>query len=233
MRSPEKSENQLGPSIIFLSAILSFFWLLACSSDLVDSLTPSKAPVITRIEASSYEVDQGDTVAVHVIVGEANGDVLKYAWSCTSGRFIPPTDDVSAQWVAPAQGGTVTIKIKVSNEDKSSDASIQITVKSYIKPQVEILAPKWGEYIVQNSLVTIQAGASHTNGIRRVDFFVGDSLYSPTDFTGDTYRLQHRFDHPAGPLWIKVMATANVTGAVDVDSIQVHVEGIIVGKARR
>jgi len=203
--------------------------MLGCSSDLFETKKP---PEINRLEASSYEVNPGDTVRVTVEI-ENSDETLNYQWLKDGGTFIPPEDRSYIDWIAPAEGGSYHIAVTVSNEEKSSDKEITITVRSLENPLTEIISPKKGEFVVQYNDIVINASAQHDNGIQQVRLYINDILRNnlgghSSEFYQFTYRLSEA--EPSGDLEIKVIATANVTGSEGRDSVTVIVEGIILGK---
>ena len=217
--------------LLSLFAILVIAFIsLHCSSDI---LKITKAPVIGTLEASAYEVDPGDTVTVSVSVQEANGEVLYYDWNASRGQLLLPSDQASVRWVAPSEGGRVTITVWVSNEEKSANQSTDITVRSYTRPFVSMEYPDPNAFIVLNDNMEIEARASHNNGIDWVYFYVNDVYTIPLNRksgTEDTYIGNYQFQGVTGELELKVSARALTTGTTGSDSLTVHVEGIIPGK---
>jgi hypothetical protein len=210
--------------------VLAFFSLLAlaCSTDL---FKPAKPPVITRMEASAYEIDPGMTVQVSVSVDDDDAPVLVYRWSADGGQFIPPVDQSAVAWKAPAAGGNFVITVEVSNEKKSAGRSITVTVRSFAKPGVEILSPKNGDYVVQHETLFVRAVAAHSNGINHVDLFIRDILKETrSGHSSGQYDFAWPVSESAGPAEIKIEATANATGVTGRDSVRVTFEGIVLGK---
>lgn len=212
--------------VILTAAFISFH----CSSDI---LKVAQAPVIGSMDASAYEVDPGDTVTVSVTVQEANGDVLHYEWHASRGELIQPVNQSTVRWVAQSDGGTVRITVWVSNEDRSSNQSIELNVRSYIDPFVVIDTPQPESYFVLNDEVEIEARASHNNGIEWVNLYVDDAYVmqlSRKPGLDDTYTGHYQFLEKTGEVELRVSARARTTGTTGSDSLNVHVEGIIPGK---
>jgi hypothetical protein len=202
-----------------------------CSSDLFN---PPKAPEITGLTLSRYEVDPGDTVVAAVSIRDAKDQILHYDWTASGGRFLPPLDVSQIQWKSAAEGGVYLLTVKVSNEDKSSSRSQDITVRSFALPDVTILAPEDNAYFVQYSTLAVSARARHDNGIARVDLFLGANLMATLNGrTNGMYSFTCPLDVPSGPIWVRIEAVANVTGRAGSDSARIHVEGIVPGKASR
>lgn len=209
-------------------AVLVFIFTLACNSDLFKI---SKAPDIEAMDFSAYTVDPGDTVQITVRVSE-DDDALHYEWSANGGDFVPPTDRAEVFWVAPLVGGQYRITVEVSNNEKSDKKTQTITVRSYTKPIVEILAPQNGDYLVQYSELMIQVFAQHQNGISHLDFFINDTLKSTINgqLISTDYSFTYELSDSPGSAEMKIKAFANITGIVGLDSIQVFIEGIVLGK---
>lgn len=217
--------------------IISFFNLVflmeytGCSPDIFQR---PKAPVIVSLEMSAYEVDPGDTVRVTVTVQDSKDDVLHYEWSTNGGQFIQPLDRPDVRWKAPAVGGSFTITVTVSNEKKSSSQSGTITVRSYLRPYVEILSPKNGEYYVQYTTLNVRVQAQHSNGIHSLSLYVSDTLRTvESGHPGEQYDFMYQLSDSAGSTEIKVEAIANTTGTMGKDSVNIVIEGIVLGKRER
>lgn len=226
--------NSQNSKSIYQFLLIMMLWTLllgpGCSTDIFD---PPREPVLDRLIASAYEVDPGDTVTVYVQVLEPNGDVLKYEWSANQGNLIQPTDLDTVRWVAPAQGGTTSIRVKVLNEhDKSAESSVSITIRSYTKPFVQIQSPKDGDFVIQNSDVDIRVHATHQNGISRLELWVaGVQVETRAGNHSNNTTFTHHITEPAGSVLISVLAVANTTQAVGSDSLTINVQGIILGKS--
>jgi hypothetical protein len=211
------------------------FWLVlagvtGCGIDLFEEI---KAPVIVNVEATSYEVNPGDTIRASVNVKNSDKDILKYEWTSNGGYFIPPYDQTFIYWKAPSEGGNYQIEVKVSNEEKSSTRSVTITVRSEQAPYVEILSPERGEYFAQYSTLDIQAIARHDNGIQQVKLYINDLFRdNKNGQSSDKYNFSYRLTESdsAGVTEIKIEAVANTTGKVGIDSVEINIEGIVLGK---
>ena len=202
----------------------------ACDSDL---LKPKNAPVVDRVTAESYEVDPGDTLRVQVNVGQPNGEFLRFEWSESGGQILQPSDSAGVLWVAPMTGGTYRVSVKVSNEHKSASwETIEVTVRSFVKPAVHIVTPPAdGLSVVQYSLFTLEVRAIHSNGIHHVNFYINDHFQRQVSGHPDpAYSLAFEI-LDVGAVELKVEAVANVTGTAGTDSVTVNVEGIVLGKS--
>ncbi|NQT27081.1 hypothetical protein HQ585_17130 [candidate division KSB1 bacterium] len=216
--------------LALLFILTAAFIGMNCSSDI---LKIARAPVIGSLDATSYEVDPGDTVTVTVTVQEANGEVLRYEWNASRGELLPPVNQSTVQWVAPQEGGIVRITVWVSNEDKSSTQSIQVNVRSYTNPYIVINAPQPDTYFVLNDEVEIEATASHNNGIEWVYLYVDDAYIMQLNRKvglDNVYSCTYRFQNMTGEIELKVSTRARTTGTFGMDSLSVFVEGIIPGK---
>lgn len=219
--------------LFFIISFINLIFLIeyiGCSPDIFQK---SKAPVIVSLEMSAYEVDPGDTVLVTVHVQDSKDDVLHYEWSTNGGQFIQPLDRSEVRWKAPAVGGAFTITVKVSNEKKSSSQSETITVRSYLRPYVEILSPNNGEYHVQYTTLNVRVQAQHSNGIHFLSLYVNDTLQTvESGHSSEQYDFTYQLSDSAGSTEIKVEAIANTTGTIGQDSVNIVIEGIVLGKGK-
>lgn len=220
--------TNLKKTFILTVCILAFLAILGCSSDIFEIV---RAPEIESMNFSAYEVDPSDSVQITLKVKDTDA-TLHYNWSASGGEFIPPTDQAVVLWKAPREGGQYRITVKVSNEKKSTTKSQNVTVRSYTEPVVEILVPQNGDYLIQYSEITIQVFAQHNNGIDHLIFFVDDTLKATINghIVSSEYEFSHQCSESPGEKEIKVEAFANITGTVGRDSIQVIIEGIVIGK---
>lgn len=202
--------------------------MLHCSTDLFEGPKP---PTIVSLVMSAYEVDPGDTVQVTVTVEDDDDRTLRYEWSASGGLLIPPSDRAQVLWQAPAVGGEFSITVRVSNEEESASRSGTVTVRSFLKPYVEIQSPEDNDYFVQHSTIEIQIKARHNNGINQVRLYIDDTLrITQTGHSSEQYNFSYVLIDPAGPAEIKVEAVANTTATVGQDSIDIFIEGIVIGK---
>jgi hypothetical protein len=213
--------------IALIAAAIQFS---GCNSDLFKS---NEAPEITALQLDSYEVNPADTVTATVTVKDDDQN-LTYEWTTDNGQFIPPTGGSQIKWKAPATGGSCRITVKVSNDEKSSSKSQTVTVRSLADPSVEILAPTEGGFWVQHSVLTVNAHARHENGIARVELYLNNHLKTTASgHSSSDYTLASPLDEPSGQATVKVLAVANVTNRVGADSVQIVIEGVVLGKANR
>ncbi len=220
--------RNLQKSFILTICVLVFLTILGCSSDIFEIV---KSPEIESMTLSAYEVDPGDSVRITLKVKNTDS-VLHYNWSANGGDFIPPTDQAEVFWKAPREGGQYRITVKVSNEKKSTTKSQNVTVRSYTEPIVEILVPQNGDYLIQYSEIKIQVFAQHNNGINHLNFFIDDTLKTTVNghIISSEYEFPYQCSESPGEKEMKIEAFANITGTVGRDSIQVVIEGIVMGK---
>ena len=213
--------------------ISSLFFLFAC--DKVDELLdPYEAPIIENIEESVNNVSAGDTVHIEVIATNPEEGLLYYEWTSNpdGGRFVLPADEAAVDWIAPFKGGTYQIKVKVSNEQKSSEAYVNIVVRSTQKPILEINEPPNGSHHIQYSEIHIESIAYHENFISKVWLFINGTLVDSSD-----YQSSDRYDFTiiAGPeligeTIIKVVAYSDAANLSSEKSVVIFIEGILPGK---
>ena len=70
----------------------------------------------------------GGEVRLTARASDPDGDPLTYAWSAPAGRFAGPADEAAARWLAPAETGTVTIRVRVS-DGRGGTASATVSVE--------------------------------------------------------------------------------------------------------
>jgi hypothetical protein len=201
--------------------------MLLCSA--IENLVGiKKAPVIEQMVLSRYEIDPGDTLLASVTVQDESGDVLHYEWSANGGQFIHPVDRPQVNWIAPAIGGVFTISIEVSNSEKSSTDSENVTVRSFVSPSIKILSPEKGAFLVQYDSLRVRGLAQHNNGINRVNLYVNDVLHAWTPgHQTNEYVFTTGLSIGAGPAEVKLEAIANVTFSIGRDSVMVTIEGVV------
>jgi hypothetical protein len=204
---------------------------LACDAELFKQ---KQAPQIVSITSDKgFIVNPGDTVTLTVEANNPEDGDLSYSWEGGSqGVYLSGRNGISVVWRAPFSGGTYSIRVVVSNEDKSSDQSVNIVVRSLSAPFVRIDDPKRNAYLVQYDQTEITALADHENGIFRVRLIINDTLEFPQNaqVQGDIYTFEWDTNIPFGPAELKIVAEANITGAVGSDSVLVNIEGIVPGK---
>ena len=141
---------------------------------------------------------------------------------------MAPADGPEVSWIAPVIGNVCTITVKVSNEEKSSEKSKNITVRSFTEPVIKIVSPEDGDYVVQHSTVSIKINADHQNGIDHINFYINDTLQATLSGQNSTlYTLPHQFSYPAGEIKLKAEAIASITAPAGRDSIDIIIEGIV------
>lgn len=210
-------------------------WISSC--DKVDELLdPYEAPVIENIEESINNVSPGDTVRITVTATNPEEGLLYFAWSSTpeGGRFVLPADDAVVEWIAPFRGGNYRITVKVSNEEKSSEAYVNIVVKSTQKPILEINAPENGSHHIQYNELNIESIAYHENFISKVWLYINGALIDSSDYQSSD---KYNFTIIAGPeligeTTITLVAFTDAANLSSERSVIIFVEGILPGKGK-
>ena len=196
-------------------------------------LKTTEEPEVSDIfsDTPGFIVQPMETTRFWVIATNPEEGVLTYQWSASGGEIIGSRQNDTLTWRAPVTGGQYSVKVDVSNSDKSVSRSREISVPSLNAPQVDITSPKSDEYLVQESSVIVNAIAISENGIFQADFYVNDSLVSSkSGNSGNNYEFSWIVREKAGPSELKISATAKQTGLIGRDSVVVNVEGIIPGK---
>jgi hypothetical protein len=215
---------------MFIAACV-FAALLSCSTDLFN---PEKPPQISSLTLDRYEVDAGDTVTAVVTVRNAKDKALAYGWAATGGLLLLPSDQAAVRWKAPTTGGSYRITVTVTEEEKSASRSTDVTVRSLVLPDVMILSPQAGAYVVQHDSLEVRVRARHDNGIDRVRLYINGGLKKTADGgSGETYTFLCPVDAPAGEATVRVEAVARVSLLTKSDSIRVFIEGVVPGKTGR
>jgi hypothetical protein len=211
--------------------IAGFFLLTSC--DVEKLLKTTEEPEVSDIfsDAAGFVVQPTKTAKFWVIATNPEEGVLTYQWTAAGGEYIGSRQNDTLTWRAPITGGQYSVKVEVSNSDKSVTRSREISVPSLNAPQVNITSPKSNEYLVQESSVIVSAMAISENGIFQTDFYVNDSLVSSqSGNSNNNYEFSWIVREEAGPAEVKISATSIQTRLVGRDSIVVNVEGIIPGK---
>ena len=78
-------------------------------------LGPPNEPPTVAAYCGSCRVGPGGEVRLTAEASDPDGDLLTYAWSAETGEFTGPADQEETHWQAPAQLGTVRIRIEVSD----------------------------------------------------------------------------------------------------------------------
>ncbi|MBN2201032.1 hypothetical protein JW777_03690 [bacterium] len=217
-----------------ITAIISAVFLTAALSCSTDLFNPEKPPQITGLTLDRYEVDPGDTLTAAVTVRDAKDKTLAYGWTATAGLFLLPSDQPAVRWKAPSTGGPHRITVTVTGEEKSASRSTDVTVRSLVLPDVFILSPQAGTYVVQHDSMQVRVRARHDNGIDRVRLFINSGLKKTADGgDGEIYTFDCPVDEPAGNASVRVEAVARVSFLTKSDSVSIHIEGVVPGKAGR
>lgn len=224
--------------ILLLLLMLTIVILFACNPE--EIFKTKKAPEAGSIQsdATNFIVNPTDIVKFWIAASNPEEGQLNYEWTIKdtdgdhAGVFIGSTKTDTILWKAPIEGGVYEVKVKISNNDKSITRSEQIRVVTLVAPLVTILNPKDAEYIVQYQNTRVQAEVIHPLGIYQTELIVNDTIHvAITSGNGtDVYEFNWQADVPSGKAEVKIIAEANVTGAIGTDSILVNIEGIIPGK---
>ncbi len=220
------------PSNFFLFSITLCF-IFSCEG-VEDLINAGKEPEIDEkgIVLSAEKVYPRDTVTASISATNPLDGPLNYAWSATGGTFIQPADKDTVRWIAPLSGRTYTIKVEVSNEKLSADASKDINVISLARPLVDIMSPEPDSHFILGKKIPVRAHAEHETGIKTVRLLIGDSLIaekdgnSSNDYIFDALRAAPDMVGKA-KLIIQAEGFNQLTAQ---DEVEVQIEGIILGK---
>lgn len=182
-------------------------------------------PIIDRVFALRNQVSPNDTTTVAGEARDPQGEALAYDWSAQSGTLSSTTGQ-RVLWTAPATAGNYNVRLKVRNaRNKQTEASVTIAVIASEAPTVKIIKPANGEYISGVGTAVVEAIASHPNGIREVQFWIGNQPLGTDDTS--PYQMAWRVDGLSGPASIIARAFRPGAGGVPgIDSIKVYVEGV-------
>lgn len=187
-------------------------------------------PIIEDLDLSSNVVYPGDTVVATVTATNPEKGVLTYAWEAPDGgQFIPPTDEVTVQWVAPFIGKSYRIRAVVSNDEKST-LTKSVTVQSLTKPFVQILSPEDNEYFIQGGEIEISVNAYHDNHLSQVWLLVDNVFVDSLAWdASNNYIFKYVPDFSiVGETELKILAEVfNQPGNTASDYVTVSIEGIL------
>ena len=93
-----------------------------------DDRTPANRPPTVRAWCDPCTVAPDGEVRLRAEASDPDGDPLTYAWSAPLGNFREAADGASARWRAPADTGTVVIRVRVS-DGRGGTASATVTVR--------------------------------------------------------------------------------------------------------
>jgi len=204
--------------------ILALGPLTGCS-ELGELVQPNKAPIIDRVFAWRTQLSPTDTTTVMVEAHDPEGKSLSYEWEVEGGT-LSSTSGSRVTWSAPAVAKNYKISVKVSDEkEEESEGSVTVTVVAVERPTVNITRPPEGAFIPGLGTTTLEAVASHPNGIARVDFYLGTQLLDRDD--SPPYRYEWSIEGLSGPATIIASAfRAGTPGAPGMDSVRVSIEGV-------
>ena len=97
----------------------------------VDVTDENEPPGVTA-SCDPCTVARGGKVRLKAMATDPDGDPLTYAWSAPAGSFSRANEAV-ARWTAPAEPGSVTIRVEVS-DGRSGSASASVTVDVFNSP---------------------------------------------------------------------------------------------------
>ena len=219
-----------------LTRLLLFFLLmtlLACDAKLFETEEEPPAPEVSEIFStlSNLKIHVGDSAKFWIKASNPGEGGLSYDWDKSAGVFLSAPDQDTIMWRAPFQGGTDTIEVSVSNNDKTVRRIKPFEVVSLDIPVVNIVYPRENAYLVQYEAIELEAEAFHDNGISHVEFFVNDSSLGILDGnTSNLYIKSWLNQAPAGSAEIKVTAVARSAATEGSDKVVVNIEGVIPGK---
>ena len=90
--------------------------------------TPANRPPAVRASCEPCTVVPGGEVRLRAEASDPDGDSLAYAWSVPAGSFAGAGDAAWARWRAPADTGTVVIRVRVS-DGRGGTASATVAVQ--------------------------------------------------------------------------------------------------------
>jgi hypothetical protein len=207
--------------------------ILSCDPKLFETEEEPPAPEVSEINTSlsNSRILAGDSAKFWVNASNPGEGSLVYDWNKSAGDFLSAPDQDTVHWRAPFRGGTETLEIRVSNNDKTVTKNKNIEVVSLNIPVVNILYPKENSYLVQYETIDLDAEAFHDNGISYVEFFVNDSSLGIIDGNAtNLYKVSWYNNAPAGSAEIRVSAVARSAATVGLDKVTVNIEGVIPGK---
>jgi hypothetical protein len=186
---------------------------------------PNEPPVVDRLFAWRDRLLPADTTTVKVEARDPEGGVLSYEWSAEP-QTLSSTTGPQVIWTAPFTAGNHKISVKVKDDKgKETEASITLAVISLERPTVKITKPANGEFIPGVGTITIEAIATHLNGIQRVEFRVGNNMLGVDNFP--PYQQSWRVEGLFGPATVIATAfRAGTPGEPGVDSVRVSIEGV-------
>jgi len=137
----------------------------SCSSDDSDSSTsPSNyAPVISELISTAVQVAPDGTSDLYCFATDEDGDALTYTWTFTGGSITGTGSIVT--WTAPAEIGTDTIKVVVSDGTDSVNKSVVITVTATPTNPPVIISLTANDYSIEPSTTTnLMCNATDADG---------------------------------------------------------------------
>ncbi len=97
--------------------------VLVCSCD-----RNQNAPVISAVSANPDRVQPEESTALNCDATDADGDIMRFYWTCPHGFFPSGSDKQSVIWTAPQETGTYTIELSVGDGGYSVKESIDVIV---------------------------------------------------------------------------------------------------------
>ncbi len=93
---------------------------------------PNRPPTVT-VSCDPCVVSPGGSSLLTATASDTDGDPLSYAWSAPKGNFTGPADEPVARWTAPAELGTMAIRVEVT-DGRGGSASATVEVKAVNRP---------------------------------------------------------------------------------------------------
>ena len=165
-----------GTRAVHLVFLLGAFWMLAACESLEKLFPPAnRDPIIDAVFAARPQLLPNDTTIVQARAHDPEGDAVSYEWSAQRGA-LSTTSGSRVVWTAPASAGNFSINVKVRDgKGGDAEAAVTVSVLSTGPPTIQIIKPAAGAFLPGLGVITIEAIASHPNGIREVEFFAGGS----------------------------------------------------------
>jgi len=196
---------------------------LACEE--LETLLANQEPIIKSLVAARDRLAPLDTTTVQVEAEDPEGEAIAISWRSEAGT-LSSTSGARVVWTAPATAGKFRISVQVTDaSNKKAESAVTITVVAAESPRVEITQPQDGAFIPGLGIITIQAVASHPNGIGRVEFWNRDKLLGIDN--SPPYQVLWSVEGLSGPETILARAyRADNSGDPGEDAIRISIEGV-------
>ncbi|UCD53747.1 MAG: PKD domain-containing protein [Dehalococcoidia bacterium] len=107
--------SPLGQIKVRLSLVALFSGvILGSSCNLIeDALLPNNPPVIDRVTAERWEVEESLSIPIECIASDPDGDELTYTWEAANGHIFGQGSRIT--WTVPETKGRYIIKVTVTD----------------------------------------------------------------------------------------------------------------------